>query len=394
MESKFCTNCGKPLKEGAAFCVFCGTAIKRPQPEISEPQQPTEQPIEQPAPAPEQPVEQPAPQPAPAPEQPAPEPVKPEPKAKTKAEKKAEKKAAKKAAKKKKASKTAMPICFALFVLLCSLNVFLGIRQATTAEKGAQLAMSVFQKMDLTEIKAANVVADDDYEGSVADWIVERAMEESSDKDQFDQKDFEAYLAESDMIKRLTEHTGSLISNIRNDTDVDELTTKDVRKMLEDDRAMIKKHLHFNINENDINKIVAELEKTNALDFTNPGTLREKAPGLYYAIQYGLSDWVLIGLVALIALCALALFLATRRKLRSFFGRTGITMAIAGGVSVGCAVLLTSLGDWLFDSLGSLGFLGSIVSAAANNFMLPGFGIVALGIALLCVRSFMKKEDA
>ena len=196
------------------------------------------------------------------------------------------------------------------------------------------------------------------------------------------------------MIKKLTERTGSLVANIRADAEVEELTTDDLRKMLEDDRATVKKHLHFSLNENDINKIVSELEKSKVMELTNPGMLREQAPGLYYAIQYGLSDWVLIGLVALIALCALALFLATRRKLRSFLGRLGITMAIAGGVSVGCAVLLTSLGDWLFDSLGSLGFLGSIVSAAANNFMLPGFGIVALGIALLCVRSFMKKEDA
>lgn len=394
MESKFCTNCGNPLKEGAAFCVSCGTAINRPQPEISEPQQPTEQPIEQPVPAPEQPVEQPAPQPAPVPEQPAPEPVKPAPKAKTKAEKKAEKKAAKKAAKKKKASKAAMPICFALFALVCSLNVFLGMRQATTPKMGTQLAMTVFQNLDLTEMRASNLVADDDYEGSVADWIVERANEEGNGNQEFEKEDFEAYLAESGMIKKLTERTGSLVANIRADAEVEELTTDDLRKMLEDDRATVKKHLHFSLNENDINKIVSELEKSKVMELTNPGMLREQAPGLYYAIQYGLSDWVLIGLVALIALCALALFLATRRKLRSFLGRLGITMAIAGGVSIGGSVLLTNLGDWLFDSLGSLGFLGSMVSGAANNFLVPGIGMVALGVAMLCIRVFVKKENA
>ena len=219
-------------------------------------------------------------------------------------------------------------------------------------------------------------------------------MEESKDKEQFDEEDFANYLEESEMIKTLTQHTGSLIYNIRTGAETEELTTDDVRQMLEDDRAMIKKHLNFEINENDIEKIVFELEKTKALEFTNPGVLRDKAPGLYYTIQYGLSDWILIGLLVLIALCVLALFLATRGKLRSFLGRTGLTVAIAGGASIGGAMLLSSFGDWLFESLGSLNFLGSIVSGAASNFLVPGFGIVALGIAMLCVRSFMKKEDA
>ena len=362
MEKKFCTNCGSPLKEDAAFCVSCGTAVSRPQPEIPESQKPLEQP--------EQPVVQ-----------PAPEPAKPEKK------KKSEKK-------KKKASKTALPICIALFVLVCSVNGFLGVRQATSAKNGEKLAMAMFQQIDLTGIKAANVVAEDDYDGSVADWIVDRAMEESKDKEQFDEEDFANYLEESEMIKTLTQHTGSLIYNIRTGAETEELTTDDVRQMLEDDRAMIKKHLNFEINENDIEKIVFELEKTKALEFTNPGVLRDKAPGLYYTIQYGLSDWILIGLLVLIALCVLALFLATRGKLRSFLGRTGLTVAIAGGASIGGAMLLSSFGDWLFESLGSLNFLGSIVSGAASNFLVPGFGIVALGIAMLCVRSFMKKEDA
>ena len=59
--ARFCTQCGKPLPEGIAFCTECGAKAEAP----AAPQ-PVRQSVQQPAPAP-QPVPQAVPQPAPQP---------------------------------------------------------------------------------------------------------------------------------------------------------------------------------------------------------------------------------------------------------------------------------------------------------------------------------------
>ena len=391
MEQKFCTKCGNPIVKGGAFCTSCGAALPKqpvqtslytPQPQPEQPQSVQPQP-EQPQPVQPQPVQ---PQPV------QPQPVQPQP---VQSQPSAAPAAPKKPAKRKAgALLVSIYLCVTIFVLASCLNVVMGLRRVTTAEKGTELAMSAFRGIDLTEVKAAKVVADDDYKGSVADWIVERAMEESADKDQFDKKDFENYLAESKMIKSLTEHTGSLVWDIRNGVEGEELTTDDMRKMLENDKKMIKKHLNFNINEKDIDKIITELERTKALDYTNPGTLQRKAPALYYTIQYGLSDMVVMGLAALLAVCALLLFLVNRGRLRTFFGDMGVTLIFAGGACVCCSLALVAFGGWLFDSFKKLSFFGGAVSFVASNSMLPAMITLALGVGLLVAKLFIKKERA
>lgn len=69
----FCPNCGKEIKDGAAFCTWCGAKVQRRSAEAPAPTPaPAPQPEAAPAPAP-----MPQPEPAPAPEpQPAPAPKK------------------------------------------------------------------------------------------------------------------------------------------------------------------------------------------------------------------------------------------------------------------------------------------------------------------------------
>ncbi len=74
--SKFCTNCGAELADGAVFCTECGTKLApaEPQPEPVPTADPAPVPVESPAPAMAEPASAVPATPAPAPAYPAPNP--------------------------------------------------------------------------------------------------------------------------------------------------------------------------------------------------------------------------------------------------------------------------------------------------------------------------------
>ena len=426
MAAKFCTQCGKPLEEDALFCSACGTAVKvfrqvtQPaehprteqtslaaepavliQPPVAEPEAPArEEPaqeeiaqeeVAQEDAAPEVPAQQIPVQQIPAqqiPVQQIPAQQQYAPPAET---------AAKKKAPGKRKSGTVVGsvlLCILVFVFLTAFVLLLGLRASTTQDSGAALVKEMISNVDVREIPAANLVADKNYEGSLADWIVEKARAESNGKEQFDERDFEKYVEESKLVKELSEHLGSLVWNIREGEDGEELTTKDIRRLLESDRKAIKKHLNFNITDKDIDKVIAEVEKSKALEYTSTDFVRENAGGVYYAVQYTLSPVTFVGAILLLLLGLFLVCLVNRWKLLPIFHDLGITLVVFGAVFGAAAFVMGWMSDLIFKDLGSLAFIGGGVAGMMNSFLIPSAVILAVGIGLLIAKSVIKKTQA
>jgi len=282
-------------------------------------------------------------------------------------------------------------LCILVFFFASAFTLLLGFRAATTQDSGAELVKEMFHAVDITEIPAASLVADKDYEGSVADWIVEKAKAENNGKEQFDERDFEKYVEESKLVRELSEHFGSVIWNVREGEDSEELDTDDIRKLLEDDRKMIKKHLNFNITDKDIDKVVAEVEKAKMLEYTSTEFLRDKASGVYYTVQYGLSDVTLLVAAVLLLVSVLLVFLVNGWKLPPVFGDLGITFTVFGILFAGATLGIKALGGMLFQNLGNFSFIGGGISSVMECFLIPEFVILAVGVALLIVKPIVKK---
>lgn len=417
MEKKFCTNCGAEIAESSAFCGACGTAVKIPQQEprpeddillkivppvleqgdLQIPEGTSEIPIqetpvyqepvqEEPAyqeqmqqtslhqgPVWQEPVQQAAVQYA-APVAPAP-------------------KKTVKVYPKRKAGTVfgSVMLCILVFIFAAAFTLIVGFRAATTQDSGEELVKEMIQAVDITEIPAASLVAEKDYEGSVADWIVEKAKAENNGKEQFDERDFEKYVEESKLVQELSEHFGSIVWNVREGEDSEKLNTDDIRKLLEDDRKMIKKHLNFNITDKDINKVVAEVERAKVLEYTSTEFLQDKAGSVYYSVQYGLSEVTLLAVAALLLVSILLVFLVNGWKLPPIFGDLGITFTVFGILFAGVTLGIKALGGMLFQKLGNFSFIGGGISNMMDCFLLPSFVILAVGIVLLIVKSLVKK---
>lgn len=441
MKAKFCTNCGKTVREGARFCSGCGSPVRElpdevpvttetpqeesvpaaaevilPEPVVEEvvPEPVAEEPAPEPVaeeaipepvtqePAPE-PVAEPVPEvvvpPVPEPVQPAAEElakepiaqptpaVQPAPQAPVKPQKPA------KPPYKRKAGTVIVSIllCILVFLFATVLTVLLSLREATTKESGTQLVSDMFQSVDVTQIPAASLVADADYEGSLADWIVEKAKEQNKGVEQFDQGDFEDYLAESAMVQQLSEQMGSLVWNVRQDDRGEELKAEDIRTLLENDRELIQKHLHFNISEKDIDKVVAEMENAKVLDYMSVRTLRREASGVFYATQYGLSLWVLIVIAVLTVGAMLLVCMANRWKFIPISNDLGVTLTLSGSLILLPSLVLMGFGGLLFQSLEGLSFIGSVISGLMGNFLIPSLIVFATGVVLLIAKTIGKK---
>lgn len=416
--ARFCTSCGKPVAEGALFCGACGAAVEAPQeatqptPVIAEaplteqvPVEAVQTPEAEPeVPAQEVPVqEEPAPEEAPVQEEASrEEPVQQVPMQQQQMQYQPAPPAEPAPKKEKKASGKrgggiiclSVLLCIFLFIFATAFVLLLGLRASTSEESGTALVKEMVSSVDIREIPAANVVADKNYEGSVADWIVEKAKAESNGKEQFDERDFEKYVEESKMMQEISEHFGSLVWNIREGEDGDELTTKDIRKLLENDRKTIKKHLNFNITDKDIDKVIAEVEKSKVLEYTSSDFIRENAGGVYYAVQYTLSPLTLVVVIGLLLLSVLLICLVNRWRILPIFNDVGVTFLVFGIIFGGATFFMMWMSDLLFSGLGNFAFIGSGIAGAMTSFMIPSVIILVVGIGLLIAKKFIKKAQA
>lgn len=348
MEMKFCPKCGNAINPGATFCTSCGTSIAD---------------IQQAAPFV---VTAPVGSPVAAP--------------------------AKTSEKRSGGVKTlSVLLCICLFTLASFFVALVGLRAATTEERGTEIVKSVVGNMDVRKIPAANLVADEDYDGSVADWIVEKAKAESNGKEDFDERDFEKYLEESRVVKQMTKRIGSLVWDIRSGYSSNEMDEKEFRELLESDREIIKKHLHFNISDKDIDQIVNEVEKSNVLDYMSADRLQEEASGLFGFVRFALSPallWIVIGLMVL---CLVLLALVNRWNLVYACGDSGITLTIAGALMLVSILSSMSMGGSTLKSIELTTLIQNCVSYLMKGYLAPCIGILVVGVALIVAKILLQK---
>jgi len=401
MEMKFCTKCGKPLKPGVRFCAACGNKIVQPAEEVHsapvEAPKPPQQPVaveapknvEQPVIAEEpkivqQPVQKPV-QPAKAPAQkPAKAPVQKQPKAPKKS----------KLSLSRRSGGTlvlATLVCVFVFLFSIVLTGVIGLRNATTKESGKALAKTIIENVDITEVPAASLVADEDYEGSVADWIVEQAQAQSNIKEQFNKSDLADYLEDSEMVKQLSERIGALIWNIREDNRDKILDADELRELLEQDRRTIREHLNFELSDRDINNIINEMEEAEVFDYLNVRQLRREVPGAVYAVQYGLSIWAVLIVAALVVGFIVLLCLVNRWNILAILKDLGITLTVSGALLTIPTLFLVLFSGLVFQGAELVIAIDEIISSLAGYLLVPAAIMLAVGIVFTVVRALLKK---
>lgn len=391
MEMKFCTKCGTPLKAGARFCAACGNKIPvaAEQPKAAEAPQVIEQPV---AVEEVKPVRQPvvaeapksAPQPVQKPVQPAKAPVQKQPKAPKKS----------KLSLSKRSGGTVMLatlVCVFVFLFSILLTAVVGLRNATTRASGKELAKTIIENVDITEVPAASLIADEDYEGSVADWIVEQAQAQSNIKEQFNKSDLADYLEDSEMVKQLSERIGALIWNIREDNRDKILDADELRELLEQDRRTIREHLNFELSDRDINNIINEMEEAEVFDYLNVRQLRREVPGAVYAVQYGLSIWAVLIVAALVVGFIVLLCLVNRWNILAILKDLGITLTVSGALLTIPTLFLVLFSGLVFQGAELVIAIDEIISSLAGYLLVPAAIMLAVGIVFTVVRALLKK---
>ena len=417
MAVHFCPKCGGKLPENAKFCGKCGTPISQapvvrpepiaaaePEPVIPvqpepiaaaepEPVVPVQpEPIATAEPEPVVPVQpepiaaaepepvvpvtpvQPELKPAPAPvavEEPAPQPAK------------GKKPAKKYALPRRGAGRTILAVLLCILIFIFSF-VAIMLSELRVASSGSTLANSLSSAMkdiDLKNVSASTLIAGEtDPDKTLSDWVVEQINDNYSDRIEISGKDLDTFMDQSTIGPFLYEKLGACTNDIFTGSGESGITTQELEDLLKENAPLVEEVFDLELSDADIERIAANVEESGTLNYFSAQSLKQEAAPVYYAIQIGLSWWV-IGFVVFLALVfVLLLALVNKQALRTC-GDVGITLTVAGSI-----LALVGLASKVLPVISAeLGIFGTVAGVLLFGGIIPALAALSAGIVLILV---------
>ncbi len=434
MANRFCYNCGTPLQEGAKFCKSCGTPVlaaepavaaepeaapvipasqlpKTPEPEapvIPQEETPVEpEAIEEPASVEEEaaPIEEaptPIEEPAPIGEEPTPVyipvqsvdiPAEPSsPVATVTAPKEI------KGYRKRGAWRTVLAIPLCIFVFLFSLLSLLvwDANQLLQGDKLADVVTGTIEGMDLTEIKAADIVGDkmdiQDKDASIIEWAIAEIAETSEGTIKVTKKEVQKFLKESNIYSFITETLNAYTDEFFKDGDEASVSKKELTKLFKDNAELAEEIFGVKIGDEEIDYFVNSLEESGVLETLEPGGMKESLGGVYDAFQYAKYAIVAFILLAVLTLLfILLLFLGNRKNILRTCGDVGILWTILGIPMTAAALAGEFIAGLLPSSSVVMILVGTLLDSFLMSTLIPALVVLGLGVVLIVVQVVGKK---
>lgn len=386
----FCTRCGGKVNKMTGCCSACGTSFADKTP-ASEPVVPAPvpepvpeivaEPISEPVPdiIPE-PVAEPAPQPtaepapAPVPVRPAPAPVQKQPAVKPAVAPKAPK------VKKKSAGIIILTIFISILlfaVTFVTLDLF-AVRATVSDEDNIEVLMDDAEVSDVLSLMG------DEYEDSFYETLCEFIKEETGAE--VTKRNLEKLVKESSLKSYLSGKMSVYIDDVLYNDNEFEITQKEVRKLLNKNSDVIEEELGAEVSEEVLDAVANWIVNEDIVEQYTPSGLKRNIPGVYYAMNVGLSP---VSLIVLCILILLLLFVIIRWNVSGGVLASGIVMTIVGGLHFAVSVMalwMPGIGEDLFDNP----IFGSAFNLYfGSNILL--FGIVmGVGVLALIVRGIVK----
>lgn len=414
MAARFCYMCGNPLPESARFCVSCGTPVDQtpapaepapvttPDPEpIPEPvavldSEPVSEPVAEPDPEPvPEPVAEPDPEPIPEPvfEQPVPTPVyttgpqpdyiQPEEQEKPKKER----------YKKRGVLRTivAVPLCILVFLFATMSLVVWDAASLLDSENLAKAVTDTVENIDLTEIKAVDVLGDsmevEDQDASIVEWAITEIAKTSEGTIEVSKKDVEKFLKESTIPAFLNETVASYADALLGDGEDAGVTKKELTKLFEENAELAEEVFDVQIGDEEIEYFVDSLEENGIMEMLEPGTIEKTMKnemGETFSILKNVSKYTMLLFVLLVALTVLFIVLLSannRWNMLRTSGDVGILLTILGVVTTAVALSGTFIGDIL--PLGEM--VVSVMESFLMSTLVPALITLGAGVLLILV---------
>ncbi len=430
MANRFCYNCGAPLQEGAKFCISCGTPVLPAEPPVAaepevvpvtpvavEPEAPVtevldavqeEAPLEpEAAPAVEETVslvdetavilEEPAPvveEPAPAYIPPEPAYIPPEPAAPV-ATAAAPKKI--KGYRKRGAWRTvaAIPLCILIFIFSFASLLVWDVNQIFQGEQLAEVITDTIDNMDLTEIKAVDVVGDkmdiENKDDSIIEWAIAEIAETSEGTIDVTEKDVRKFLKESTIYPFITEVLNAYTDEFFKNGDEASVSKKELTKLFEENAELAEEIFGVKVGDKEIEYFVNSLEESGVLETLEPGGMKHALGGVYDAFQY--VQYLIVALIVFLLLTALFIFLLAlnNRNILRTCGDVGILLTIIGVMMTAVALAGNLIASLIPGESIALTLVTTLLDSFLMSTLIPALAVLGLGVVLIVAQIVGKK---
>lgn len=336
--SKFCPRCGTELNDTQQYCHGCGSAFYAP--------------------------EAPAPEPAFQPAKSQPRPTK------------------------RTRSVGAVLLCILLYGCCVGFILLMNLRTLTSQTVLQNTMENVVMNVDLTEIPAAEVIANADPDTSMAQWIAD-SIEKSYVVDvDIDENDVQEFLEDSSILPFIAEKASAYMDGIRTGSEDAAISEEELEDLLWDNRDEIEDLVGIPLTQSDVDKVVNQASSKGMLQAFQPQQLEQNVPAVYNVAQVGLSNGLLIGLVLLMLVLSVLVAACYRWNFGQACGSVGITLTVSSGFFV----VVSLVGQLLSNSGNSL--VMYVVKSILQSCMGVSLTIFILGVILIVVDQVTKKLQA
>ena len=268
-------------------------------------------------------------------------------------------------------------LCVLISLLACLTIGLQMVRSLTSAEHIQASVENALMDVDLTQVPAADLMADADGDESIAAYIA-REIEKNYVIDvEVDEADVQKFLEDSTIIPFIAKEISALADDVRSDGRKAGITERDISRLMWENQEQIEQLVGTELKQKDVDNVISFMEKEGVMEELNVKTIKADEPEVFAGLQVLLSDVTIIVLLVLILGLAVLIVMGYRWNVCRGCGSVGMALMVSGGIFLllcGAAYVLAAAWSSMISYLIRMVLSGSLLSAVVF-FVLGAIGV-------------------